>query len=83
MNTAGGKVLMVRLNKETKLLEFFLIDSYAQLKHVKYPTFSLNIKEAVTLLHVLNEKIQIWLKKERNAQNVLEYFSLILNKKRK
>ena len=83
MNTAGGKVLMVRLNKETKLLEFFLIDSYAQLKHVKYPTFSLNMKEAVTLLHVLNEKIQIWLKKERNAQNVLEYFSLILNKKRK
>jgi len=70
MNTADGKVLMVRLNKETKLLEFFLIDSYAQLKHVKYPTFSLNMKEAVTLLHVLNEKIQIWLKKERNTQNV-------------
>ena len=70
MNTAEGRVLMIRLNKETKLLEFFLIDSYAQLKHVKYPIFSLNIKEAVTLLHVLNEKIQIWLKKERNTQNV-------------
>ena len=65
MNTAEGKTLMIRLNKETKLLDFFLLDSYAQLKHAKYPTFSLNLKESLTLLHVLNEKIQIWLKKEK------------------
>ena len=70
MNTAEGKVLMIRLNKETKLLDFFLLDSYAQLQHAKYPAFSLNLKEALTLLHVLKEKIDIWLKKERNTKNV-------------
>jgi len=65
MNTAEGKVLMVRLNKKTKLLDFFLLDSFAQLEHAKYPTFSLNLKEALTLLHVLKEKIDIWLRKEK------------------